>query len=152
MNIRSRFTVIGGAAIGLIAATAVYGAVSTASSATPTASTTLTKLAPAGLTPASTPAAGCAAGEELEHGVCVVHVDRVVVRPAPSVVSADDTVMAVVPGAGGETGQGSGPSPWGDYENEVDAHESEVGDDYEDAHGESEHANGEVEDASGEDS
>ena len=84
-RLRVRTTVVGGAAIGLIAGAAVFGAVSS-SSAT----------APAPFKPAlvsvdtapAIPAAGCAAGQELEHGVCIVHVEKVVVVPAPASVQA----------------------------------------------------------------
>ena len=88
-RLRVRTTVVGGAALGLIAGAAVFGAVSS-SSAT----------APAPFKPAlvsvdtapAVPAAGCAAGQELEHGVCIVHVEKVVVVPAP--------VQAQAPAAG----------------------------------------------------
>ena len=84
-RLRVRTTVVGGAALGLIAGAAVFGAVSS-SSAT----------APAPFKPAlvsvdtapAIPAAGCAAGQELEHGVCIVHVEKVVVVPAPASVQA----------------------------------------------------------------
>ena len=74
-----RVTVLSGATIGLIAGAAVYGAV--ASSATATA-TKPAKATVAAVVPAS--AARCAAGQELEKGVCIVNVVRTVVVPAPS--------------------------------------------------------------------
>jgi hypothetical protein len=77
MIIRPSFTVLSGAAIGLVAGAAVYGAVS--SSATQT-------LKPAKAIVASVPAAPakCAAGQKLEGGVCIVHVVRTVVAPLAS--------------------------------------------------------------------
>lgn len=102
MIIRPKYTVLGGAAIGLIAASAVYGAVSTTTSATSTRSVSLTKPAAASVAAPAT-AARCAAGEKLEHGVCVVHVQRVVARPAPSAVPAEDPATGWV--------QGTGPAP-----------------------------------------
>ncbi|MBE3075968.1 MAG: hypothetical protein IMZ75_13660, partial [Actinobacteria bacterium] len=67
-----RTTVLSGAAFGLIGAAAVYGAVSSASATTPTS------FSPAKASVVSSPAsaARCAAGQELEHGVCIVHVER----------------------------------------------------------------------------
>jgi hypothetical protein len=77
MIIRPSFTVLSGAAIGLVAGAAVYGAVS--SSATQT-------LKPAKAIVAAVPAAPakCAAGQKLEGGVCIVHVVRTVVAPLAS--------------------------------------------------------------------
>lgn len=72
-----RTTVFGGAALGLVAGAAVFGAVS--SSATSSAPSK-----PGLVSVGTVPAASCAAGQELEHGVCVVHVEKVVVVPAPA--------------------------------------------------------------------
>jgi len=77
-----RTTVISGAALGLIAGAAVYGAVS--SSAEATTHTAFKAKAPVAAAHAS--AADCAATAKLEKGVCVVHVVRTVVAP-PSAAS-----------------------------------------------------------------
>ena len=77
LNVRT--TVFGGAALGLVAGAAVFGAVS--SSATSPAPSK-----PGLVSVGTVPAASCAAGQELEHGVCVVHVEKVVVIPAPASV------------------------------------------------------------------
>lgn len=82
-RIRPRTTVLGGAAFGLIAGAAVYGAV-TSTSATAPASFNAVK-ASASTTPAT--AAQCAAGQELQHGVCIVHVERTVVVAGAQPVS-----------------------------------------------------------------
>jgi len=71
-RLRPRTTVISGAALGLIAGAAVYGAVSSASASAPTSF----KPALVGVATAPATAARCAAGQELEHGVCIVHVER----------------------------------------------------------------------------
>ena len=75
MIIRPSFTVLSGAAIGLVAGAAVYGAVS--SSATPTSQPTkaVVTAAPAFVAP-------CAKGQKLEDGVCIVHIVRTIVVPA----------------------------------------------------------------------
>ena len=73
-----RATVLSGATIGLIAGAAVYGAISSSASAP-----TPTPFKPAGASMvAPVSVARCAAGEKLEHGVCIVHVVRSVVAPA----------------------------------------------------------------------
>ena len=113
-RLRVRTTVVGGAALGLIAGAAVFGAVSS-SSAT----------APAPFKPAlvsvdtapAIPAAGCAAGQELEHGVCIVHVEKVVVVPAPA------SAQAQAPAAGSlqdisSAGSSQGISSAGDHATE----------------------------------
>ena len=85
-RLRVRTTVFGGAALGLIAGAAVFGAVSSSSAASPA------PFKPALVsvdTAPAVPAAGCAAGQELEHGVCIVHVEKVVVVPAPASVQAE---------------------------------------------------------------
>jgi hypothetical protein len=93
--IRPSFTVLSGAAIGLVAGAAVYGAVSSA--ATPT------KTAKAVVAAAPAAVAHCAHGQKLEDGVCVIHVVRTVLVPAPAV--AQVPTSATVPGAapGGNT-------------------------------------------------
>ena len=97
-----RGTVISGAALGLVAGAAVYGAVS--SSAEVSQPTALKAKAPVAVAPASL--AVCAAGTKLENGVCVVHVVRTVVVPPsavppsvvpPSVVSPSAVQPTAVP-------------------------------------------------------
>lgn len=89
-RLRPRTTVLGGAALGLIAGAAVYGAITSASVAVTT---------PVSFKPAQVkvvlpppPAAPCAAGQTLEKGVCIVHVKKVVkkvvVVPAPVIQAA----------------------------------------------------------------
>ena len=91
-RLRPRLIIIVGAAVGLIAGAAVYGAVTSASVAS---------TAPVSFKPpqvrvalAPPPAAPCAAGQTLEKGVCIVHVKkvvtvkRVVVIPAPVIQAA----------------------------------------------------------------
>ena len=78
-----RVTVISGAALGLIAGVAVFGTVSSsASSPTPTAFTPAS--ASRALAPAKRVLAPCAKSQKLEHGVCIVHVVRTVILPAPA--------------------------------------------------------------------
>jgi hypothetical protein len=81
-----RTTVLSGATIGLIAGVAIYGAVSSSATAkVPTA----VQPASANVAVAPANAAQCAAGQQLEDGVCVVHIERTVVIPAaPSSVSS----------------------------------------------------------------
>jgi hypothetical protein len=99
-----RTTVLSGAAIGLVAGAAAFGAVSspvpTPSRAAFTAPAPPVAAAPARAKPARpAPArpARCAAGAKLRKGVCIVHVVRTVVIPAP----------------GNASGQGSMPSASG---------------------------------------
>ena len=102
-RLRVRTTVFGGAALGLIAGAALFGAVSS-SSAT----------APAPFKPAlvsvdtvpAVPAANCAAGQELEHGVCIVHVEKTVVVPAPASAQAE----APAPGSSQPSDHATEPS------------------------------------------
>jgi len=98
MIIRPSFTVLSGAAIGLVAGAAVYGAVS--SSATPTSQPTKPVVAAA---PA--PAAPCAKGQKLEDGVCIIHIVRTVVVPAPAAALVPTTSGA--PEASGNQGTAS---------------------------------------------
>jgi len=88
--IRPSFTVLSGAAIGLVAGAAVFGAVSSA--ATPTAKTAKAVVAAAPAAPAH-----CAAGQKLEDGVCVIHIVRTVVVSAPAAAQA--LTNAGAPGA-----------------------------------------------------
>lgn len=127
-RLRVRTTVFGGAALGLIAGAALFGAVSS-SSAT----------APAPFKPAlvsvdtvpAVPAANCAAGQELEHGVCIVHVEKTVVVPAPASAQAE----APAPGSS------RGIAPAGDHATEPSDAAAEAGHDAaEPAHDAAEHA------------
>jgi hypothetical protein len=127
-RLRVRTTVFGGAALGLIAGAALFGAVSS-SSAT----------APAPFKPAlvsvdtvpAVPAANCAAGQELEHGVCIVHVEKTVVVPAPASAQAE----APAPGSS------QGIAPAGDHATEPSDAAAEAGHDAaEPAHDAAEHA------------
>lgn len=85
-------SVLGGAALGLIAGAAVYTAVTTASGATSTPVSF--KAAQVRVALAPPPAAPCGAGQTLEKGSCIVHVTRVVkvtkvlVRQGPAVSQA----------------------------------------------------------------
>ena len=94
-----RAMVIGGAALGLVAGTTVYGAVSSAAEPKAPAAVKAPGPAPARF-------ADCAAGAKLEEGVCVVHVVRTVV--APSAASA--TTGAGAPAAGATPGSTPQPS------------------------------------------
>ena len=82
-TLRPKFVVLSGAVIGMVSAAAAYGSVSTGTAAT---STPLLKVASV----TSAPAAPCAQGMELEHGVCVVHVEDAV-NSGPSSSSDDST-------------------------------------------------------------
>ena len=97
MIIRPSFTVLGGTAIGLVAGAAVYGTISSASAATPTA------VKPAKAVVAAAPAAHCAAGQKLEHGVCIIHVERTVVVAAPFAAPARAGASRATTGAAGPT-------------------------------------------------
>ena len=86
-----RTTVISGAALGLVAGAAVYGAVS--SSAEVSTHSAFKAKAPVAAARAS--AANCAANSKLEKGVCVVHVVRtVVVPPSAASIAAQAQVKA----------------------------------------------------------
>ena len=117
MIIRPSFTVLSGAAIGLVAGAAVYGAVSTASAATSTS----VKPAKASVA-APAAAARCAAGQKLEDGVCIVHVEKTVVVAAPPAAAAESGALGAVVGADHSAGPSSS-----------DDHGTEVGEDVEDA-------------------
>jgi hypothetical protein len=84
-RIRPRTAVLGGATIGLIAGTAIYGVIS---SAAPAGVSTGIKAANASMAVAASRSADCAAGQKLEHGVCIVHVVRTVVVPAAGIASS----------------------------------------------------------------
>ena len=85
-HLSPRLTVTGGAALGLVAGVAIYGALSSSAEATKPATSTVAK---APVAAAHARFANCAAGAKLEKGVCVVHVVRkVVVAPAATGVSA----------------------------------------------------------------
>ena len=97
MIIRPSFTVLSGAAIGLVAGAAVYGAVS--SSATPTLKPTKAVVA------APAAVASCAKDQKLEDGVCVIHIVRTVVVPASGAAQLQGT--SGVPEVTGNQGAGS---------------------------------------------
>ena len=80
-RIRPRTTILSGAALGLFAGAAVFGAVSSSSAV----ASSPTPLKPA-LVSANTPVtlAPCAKGQKLEHGVCIVHVERTIVAATGS--------------------------------------------------------------------
>ena len=109
MIIRPSFTVLGGAAIGLVAGAAVYGAVSTASAATSTS-----VKPPKTVSAAPTLAARCAAGQKLEDGVCIVNVVKTVVVPAPSVAGAEVPTATQVSGVASEPDSDGGLSATSD--------------------------------------
>ena len=90
-----RTTVISGAALGLVAGVAVYGAVS--SSAEVSSHTAFKAKAPVATAKAS--AADCAATSKLENGVCVVHVVRTVVVPPSAANVAAHAKSAHLAGA-----------------------------------------------------
>ncbi len=120
-RLRVRTTVFGGAALGLIAGAALFGAVS--SSATSPAPV---KPALVSGNTASLPAAGCAAGQKLEHGVCIVHVEKVVVVPAPASVQAQAPAAGSPQGISSAGGHATEPS---DDAIETSDHATETSDD-----------------------
>ena len=88
-RLRPRTTVLGGLAIGLIAGAAAYGATSPPA-VTPAPAAFRLPSVPAADGPARprpARAAQCAAGQKLESGVCIIHVVRTVVVPAPATAS-----------------------------------------------------------------
>ena len=105
MIIRPSFTVLSGAAIGLVAGAAVYGAVATASAATPTA-----VKPPKTVAAAPALAARCAPDQKLEDGVCIVNVVKTVVVPAPSAAGAEAPTTAQVSGVASDTDRDGGLS------------------------------------------
>jgi hypothetical protein len=118
MIIRPSFTVLSGAAIGLVAGAAVYGAVS--SSATPTLKPTKAVVAAA---PAAV--ASCAKGQKLEDGVCVIHVVRTVVVPAVVPAPAAAQLLTTPRVLGATSNQGSGSSASGATAATQAAHDAE---------------------------
>ena len=88
-RLRPRTTVVGGLAIGLIAGAAAYGATSPPA-VTPAPAAFRLPSVPAADGPARprpARAAQCAAGQKLERGVCIIHLVRTVVVPAPAAAS-----------------------------------------------------------------
>ncbi|HEX7536824.1 MAG TPA: hypothetical protein VF391_07440 [Dermatophilaceae bacterium] len=86
-----RATVIGGAALGLLAGAAVYGGVSSSASDQKPAAFVPPK-APVAAAPVSY--ARCAAGSKLEKNVCVVRVVKTVTAPAPAAPAATAAAAA----------------------------------------------------------
>ena len=113
-----RTTVLSGATIGLIAGAAIYGAVS--SSAT-TKAPTASKPASATVAAAQISAAHCATGQKLEKGVCIVHVERTVVVPAPA--SASDLSGSLPASGAGSLEPGEQDSEGAEQEGQNEAAE-----------------------------
>jgi len=90
-RLRPRTAVLGGAAIGLVAGAVAFGATSSTTVTSPvTKPASFTQQAPVSVPQPPLPVppkAPCAKNQELKDGVCIVHVERVVVRqqPAPPV-------------------------------------------------------------------
>jgi hypothetical protein len=123
-RLRPRTTVLSGATIGLIAGAAIYGAVSSsASDKAPTATKPVSAIAAA---PVS--AARCAAGQKLENGVCIVHVQRTVVVPATGGASSLNSGSASsgpsASGGAAEPGDDSAAGARHESENEADENEA----------------------------
>jgi hypothetical protein len=79
--------------IGLVAGVAAFGFTSSTTVSSPvTKPASFTKSASAGVAEPAAPVAAskapCAKGQELEHGICIVHVERVVVHQRPTVIQA----------------------------------------------------------------
>jgi len=119
MIIRPSFTVISGAALGLVAGAAVYGAVSSA--ATPSMKATKTAVS----VPAA--AANCAKGQKLEEGVCVIHVVRTVVVSAPAAAQVPTGAQVSDDSTGAQ--ESTGPSASSDDATEAPEDTTQVGDD-----------------------
>jgi len=88
-RLRSRTTVLGGLAIGLIAGAAAYSA-TTPPVTTPAPASFSMSVPPASeplLKPRRPRAAPCGAGQTLRNGICIIHVVRTRVIPAPAVTS-----------------------------------------------------------------
>jgi hypothetical protein len=90
-RLRPRITILGGSAIGLIAGAAVYSVVATGAVASSAPVSVRSPQVAVAAVPANP--APCAAGAKLEAGVCVVHVQRVVVRPAQPSIRAEAPVI-----------------------------------------------------------
>jgi hypothetical protein len=97
-RIRTRNAVLAGAVIGLVAGAATYGIVSSSAVIAPAARF---RPAPVAMTVAPARTAGCAPAQTLRDGVCIVHVVRVVVLPAP--VPSTSAVVASAPAPAGAT-------------------------------------------------
>jgi hypothetical protein len=117
-RIRPRTTVLSGAAIGLLAGAAVYGAV--ASSSATALSPTPIKPALVSATTPRAPGAPCAKGQELEHGVCIVHVERTVVVPAAGSRSGSESGSS---SSSSSSDSGSHATEPGDHESAATEHE-----------------------------
>ena len=88
-RLRSRTTVLGGLAIGLIAGAAAYSA-TTPPLTTPAPASFTMSVPPASeplLKPRRPRPAPCGAGQTLRNGICIIHVVRIRVIPAPAVTS-----------------------------------------------------------------
>ena len=94
-RIRPGICVLAGATIGLFAGAAVYGAITSSPPVLPRA-------ANAAMARGRVVAAGCAPGQSLQHGVCIIHLVRTVVVQAPRSPSRP----AVMKPAGHETESG----------------------------------------------
>jgi len=91
-RLRPRTAVLGGAAIGLVAGAVAFGATSSTTVTSPVSKpVTFTKQVPVSVPKPPPPVrarkAPCAKNQELKDGVCIIHVERVVVRhkPAPAI-------------------------------------------------------------------
>ena len=118
-RIRPRTPVLTGAAIGLLAGAAVYGAVAS-SSATALSSTPIKPALVSATTPRA-PGAPCAKGQELEHGVCIVHVEHTVVVPAAG--SGFGSESGSSSSSGSSSNSGSHATEPGDHESAATEHE-----------------------------
>ncbi len=87
-RLRPRTSILGGAVIGLVAGVAAFGVTSTTATTPVTKPASFTKLAPVSIPDPPPPApprkAPCAKNQELRDGVCIVHVERVVVHNQPA--------------------------------------------------------------------
>jgi hypothetical protein len=117
-RIRPRTTVLSGAAIGLLAGAAVYGAV--ASSSAMALSPTPIKPALVSATIPRAPLAPCGKGQKLEHGVCIVHVEHTVVVPAAGSGSGSQSGSS---SSSGSSGSGSHPAEPGGHGSSATEHE-----------------------------
>ena len=127
-RIRPRTTVLSGAALGLLAGAAVFGAVSSSSAV----ASSPTPLKPA-LVSANTPVtlAPCAKGQKLEHGVCIVHVERTIVAATGSRSSGSGSRSS----GSSSSSSGSSSRSSGSSNHEASEHANEA------AHETAEHAN-----------
>ena len=99
-HLSTRLPVTVGAAMGLVAGVAIYGAITSATEAMKPVSFAVAKapVARAPMAPAPAAFAKCAAGQKLEKGFCVIHIVRKVVIPpaAASVAPARAPVNGAV--------------------------------------------------------